>query len=372
MESSVTDARNATINSVGRDQINLVFIVTPAIPIANSMPASETPKPGPSAYFKNRNSAAQSAQKAESDKYINLTDNTLSISAIVLDALRHASQFMPCSLLRMAASTTLSIVQQAQGGSGVNSDFQHLVKDACDTVYIALIVHKAQGSEDSELSKSLDSTLEDLFKTLTSIDEYARKQARRSSVKRFLMLKSDIAKISEYRERLNHALNIFWLQSSIHVRDQLSHIAMQQGITPVYDHSNFKSDRLAPRRIGADNDSVYDSFDEADMGNTTNIRATGDIASGNTDLTRAFNQAQMGNTLGSKAEQVSSAASFDQTVYTTIASHNHHLQDVFGGAVMGNTSAAQSSISIASGNKNMFRSFNGARMGVSSDLTAPL
>jgi hypothetical protein len=144
---------------------------------------------------------------------------------------------------------------------------------------------------------------------------------------------------------------------------------MQQGIMSVYDHSNFQSDRLAPRKIGADNDSVYDSFDEADMGNTTDIRATGDIASGNTDLMRAFNKAQMGNTLGSKAERVSSAPSFDQNVYTTIASHNHHLQDVFGGAVMGNSSAPHSSLSIASGNKNMSRSFNGARMGVSLDLT---
>lgn len=46
----------------------------------------------------------------------------------------------------------------------MNSDFQLLVKDACDTVYIALIVHKAQGSEESGLSKSLVSTFEDLSK----------------------------------------------------------------------------------------------------------------------------------------------------------------------------------------------------------------
>ena len=139
---------------------------------------------------------------------------------------------------------------------------------------------------------------------------------------------------------------------------------MQQGTIPVRDHSNSLSDRLAPRRIGADNDRVSESFDVADMGNTNNIRTTGDIASGNTDLTRAFNKAQMGNILGSYAEQVSRGASTDQTAYTTtISSDNRHLQDVFEAAVMGNTSPVHSSVSIASGNKNVSRSFNGARMG---------
>jgi hypothetical protein len=139
---------------------------------------------------------------------------------------------------------------------------------------------------------------------------------------------------------------------------------MQRGTMPVRDRGNSLNDRLAPRRIGADNDRVFDSFDVADMGNTNNIRATGDIASGNTDLTRTFNKAQMGNIPGSYAEQVSRGASTDKTAYTTtIASDNRHLRDVFEGAVMGNTSAVHSSVSIASGNKNVSRSFNGARMG---------
>jgi hypothetical protein len=137
----------------------------------------------------------------------------------------------------------------------------------------------------------------------------------------------------------------------------------------VRDHNNSRSDHLAPQRIGADNDRVFDSFDAVDMGNTTNIRPIGDIASGNTDLTRAFNKAQMGNSLGGDIEQVSGGASTDQVVYTTtIASDNHHLQDVFEGAVMENTSAIQSSAFIASGNKNMSRSFNGARIGNSVNL----
>ena len=46
----------------------------------------------------------------------------------------------------------------------MKGDFQRLAKDTCDTVYIALIVHEAQGSEGSEMSKDLDNTLEDLVK----------------------------------------------------------------------------------------------------------------------------------------------------------------------------------------------------------------
>jgi hypothetical protein len=70
--------------------------------------------PVSSIYSLNSYSETFRTEKAESEKYITRTSNTLSISAIVLDALRDASQFVPCLLLRTAASTALSIVQQAQ------------------------------------------------------------------------------------------------------------------------------------------------------------------------------------------------------------------------------------------------------------------
>jgi len=44
----------------------------------------------------------------------NLTDDTSVISAFVLDTLRRASQFPSGQFLQKAASTALSIVQQAQ------------------------------------------------------------------------------------------------------------------------------------------------------------------------------------------------------------------------------------------------------------------
>ena len=86
---------------------------------------------------------------------------------------------------------------------------------------------------------------------------------------------------------------------------------------PIRDHSNSRSDHFAPRRIGADNDIVFDSFDVADMGNTTNSRVTGDIASGNTNLTRAFNMARIGNSFGGDVGQIEDGASTDQNVYIT-------------------------------------------------------
>ena len=152
-------------------------------------------------------------------------------------------------------------------------------------------------------------------------------------------------------------------QSKIHAREQPAHISAQRDAMPVRDHSSSQSDHLARRRIGADNDHVSDSFDMADMGNTSNIQVTGDVASGNTGLTHAFNKAQMGNISGPDVEQMSGGASTDRTVHTTIASHNSHLDDVFEGAEMVNISSPQSSVFVASGNKNMSRSFNGARLG---------
>ena len=52
-------------------------------------------------------------EKPEESKS-NLTDNTLAISAFVLDALQRASRFAPIPFLQIAASAALSIVLQAQ------------------------------------------------------------------------------------------------------------------------------------------------------------------------------------------------------------------------------------------------------------------
>jgi predicted chitinase len=141
---------------------------------------------------------------------------------------------------------------------------------------------------------------------------------------------------------------------------------VQQGITTIGDHSKDGRPGTSRRRIGADNERVSDSFYAADMGNTPHSQATGDIASGNTDLTSTFNKAQMGNIVQvvPNIEHSPGRAPSHQTAHsTTIASNNQHLHDVFEGAVIGNTSAAHSSTFIASGNRNMARSFTGARMG---------
>lgn len=50
----------------------------------------------------------------ESEGCSNLTDNTLAISAFVLEALQRASQIAAVPFLQMAASIALSIVQQTQ------------------------------------------------------------------------------------------------------------------------------------------------------------------------------------------------------------------------------------------------------------------
>ena len=170
----------------------------------------------------------------------------------------------------------------------------------------------------------------------------------------------------EFAASLQHQTNVVasQLQSKIHALVQPAHISAQRDAMPVCDHGSSQSDRVAPHRFGADNDRISDSFNDVIMGNNNpDIPVTGDVASGNTDLTHAFNNAQMGNISGPDVEQISGGASTDRTVYITIASDNSHLHEVFQGAVMGNISSPQSSVSIASGNKNMSRSFNNARIG---------
>jgi len=109
---------------------------------------------------------------------------------------------------------------------------------------------------------------------------------------------------------------------------------------------------MSTQRIGGDNDGLFDLFNDAAIRGPGNELGNKTITCDNTDSTNAFTGARI---------VVSGAPSAISSTTTTIASDNHHVHDVFEGAKV-NTPATQSS-SIASGNKNMSRSFQGFCVG---------
>jgi hypothetical protein len=139
-------------------------------------------------------------------------------------------------------------------------------------------------------------------------------------------------------------------------------LVVGQGAVDAGHHSHSQS-HLSRRRIGADNSNIVESFNAAAMGNTPDSQATGDIGCDNDDFERAFNKARMGNVDGPDIKHVQNTQNVTSTAHTTIAGDNRHLKDAFVEAIMGNTSAPQTSLSIATGNRDITGSFNGARFG---------
>lgn len=119
--------------------------------------------------------------------------------------------------------------------------------------------------------------------------------------------------------------------------------------------SNTQTNQPAHERIGAGNDDITDCFEEGVVIRVPCNQGAKIIASDNTRSTHAFTGAQL---------VVFDGASPDETVSSTsIASNNNGVEHAFKGAVI-TTTANKSALNIASGNKDVKRSFSGIRIGV--------
>ncbi|KAF8987254.1 hypothetical protein BDQ17DRAFT_1258778 [Cyathus striatus] len=163
------------------------------------------------------------------DEKRSIVDTGLEISSLVLTTLQDAAQFAPVPYLQDAASLALSILNMVATTKGNRQAFRAVASDACELVCVvvkAVRVAQERGGIDEE--SDLMRNVRQLIDTLTSIDNFTRKEAKRNVVSRFLLHQSDLDKIDEYRRRLQKSLDIFGLQSNISISDNLNRVVKQQ------------------------------------------------------------------------------------------------------------------------------------------------
>ncbi|KAF5348961.1 hypothetical protein D9758_014207 [Tetrapyrgos nigripes] len=165
--------------------------------------------------------------------------DALELSSNIIYTLKETSKVAPVPFLSLASTLALSILETVQNARNNKDDFLRLGNDACNLVFaIGDSVKEVRNTNEGLLSH-----LNELVKTLSEIDTFAKGRAHRSKMHRALFTKGDAGAIQEYRQRLRHALDIFGVQTMISNTDVMSGIA--EGIRNMNTKTQLQSQRAA-------------------------------------------------------------------------------------------------------------------------------
>ncbi|KAJ3712596.1 hypothetical protein C8R42DRAFT_727756 [Lentinula raphanica] len=146
------------------------------------------------------------------------------LSEKVLCALNSAAQYAPTPYLGSLSVVALSIFNSVQGAKENQIVLGQLVQTIAEFLYAISDAYK----ELHPASPTDFSGTEELFKTLTNINEWITGVRSRTSIRRIIASRSDLAVIQDFRDQLNAAKDKFQMQSFIALRKSVSEIALQQ------------------------------------------------------------------------------------------------------------------------------------------------
>ncbi|KAJ3890863.1 hypothetical protein GG344DRAFT_77463 [Lentinula edodes] len=191
-------------------------------------------------------------------------------TSLTLSALRDAAALAPIPYLGEAASLAIDIWDAVQSTRDTKASLKSLGSDAISLVYAVMAtcdevlkrhrqqefaksavedtqkLEKENSQVDEEVNKDRDPSkpeqmkeeekinpelrhnLERLCSTLTDIDAFARHVASRNTIIRFLTVRSDTGKVTEFQNKMKMALDLFTLQSNITLRQVTGRIEAQQ------------------------------------------------------------------------------------------------------------------------------------------------
>ncbi|KAJ3929345.1 MAG: hypothetical protein NXY57DRAFT_963708 [Lentinula lateritia] len=191
-------------------------------------------------------------------------------TSLTLSALRDAAALAPIPYLGEAASLAIDIWDAVQTTRDTKASLKSLGSDAISLVYAVMATcdevlkrHRQQESaestvedtqklenensqvdeevdkdkdpsnpeqttEEEKINPELRHNLERLCSTLTDIDAFARHVASRNAIIRFLTVRSDTGKVTEFQNKMKMALDLFTLQSNITLRQVTGRIEAQQ------------------------------------------------------------------------------------------------------------------------------------------------
>ncbi|CAK5269319.1 unnamed protein product [Mycena citricolor] len=168
----------------------------------------------------------------ESGPQINSSGAAFDITNTILATLSAASQLSPVPFVQQAAGLALTISKTVQGVRDNKEAFKALANDACDLVSAIVLVYEDLAKSGVQPSSALGKRVEDLIVTLGQINASAEKSASRSLIRRVFTVTSQAAQIVQFRARLKQSLDVFGLQSSISIHENvvqvLSELRVQQ------------------------------------------------------------------------------------------------------------------------------------------------
>jgi len=151
-------------------------------------------------------------------------NSAFDISETVLTTLTAASQFAPLPFLQEASLAALAILRTVRGAKDNKESFKCLANDACELVSAIICVYNDMEKDGLQPSANLKSRVDDLISLLKSINHFAEKHVSRSTMYRIVRVSTETSKIQQYRARLRQALDIFGLQSSISIHENVVQI----------------------------------------------------------------------------------------------------------------------------------------------------
>ncbi|KAF9463387.1 hypothetical protein BDZ94DRAFT_1259231 [Collybia nuda] len=149
---------------------------------------------------------------------------TLDVSLLVLTTLRNVARVTPVPYLMEAADLALGILSAVQSMKDCREGFKSLASDSCGLVYAIVGAH----SEAVVEPKDMDIHVNELLETLRSIHTFSQKELRRNVLARLVRNSSDSTKILEYRQALRQSLDVFGLQSTVSIRENIAKIIKNQ------------------------------------------------------------------------------------------------------------------------------------------------
>ncbi|TDL20579.1 hypothetical protein BD410DRAFT_772551 [Rickenella mellea] len=159
----------------------------------------------------------------------------LQAARMTLTAMANITDGLQIPFLKAVPQTLNQIISLADSVKNNKDACGQLAKQATDLIEA---IAKASVGQTLHMDDSLQDDMEDLRKTLESIREYMLKMNSRKTWKRVLASSDDTAAISEFQNKLTHAVLVFQVKDQISTR--ISHQAVAQDIlqkvTNMHDH----------------------------------------------------------------------------------------------------------------------------------------
>ncbi|KAK7444286.1 hypothetical protein VKT23_015296 [Stygiomarasmius scandens] len=149
------------------------------------------------------------------------TSDALEISSNVIYVLREVAKASPVPHLAQVSTLALILLDVVQNVRNNKNDLKRLGNEACHLVHA--IDKRMEGVRNA--GAPLIDSLAELEGNLSEIVTFAKQRIARNKIMRALLFRSDAAAIEEYRQRLQHSLDVFGIQTLITNTDTINRMA---------------------------------------------------------------------------------------------------------------------------------------------------